>query len=116
MGNGAKKIILELIQSLQFMHLGLRGPIEVALPRLLLETVQTRFFLFASLFYLVALLSSLLATMAAPAVFADVTVPTPVTVPRGASSTNTLVLQFRENSATCLVGGGTVTSFLPQWD
>src|SRR5687767_984915 len=42
------------------MHLGLRGPVDIALPRLLLETVQTRFFLFASLFYLVALLSSLL--------------------------------------------------------
>jgi hypothetical protein len=42
------------------MHLGLPGPVEIALPRLLLETVQTRFFLFASLFYLVALLSSLL--------------------------------------------------------
>lgn len=43
------------------MHLGLNGPIDVVLPRLLLETVQTRFFLFATLFYLVALLSSLLA-------------------------------------------------------
>lgn len=42
------------------MHLGLKGPIDIELPRLLLETVQTRFFLFGSLFYLVALLSSLL--------------------------------------------------------
>lgn len=43
------------------MHIGLKGPIEIVLPRLLLETAQTRFFLFATLFYLVALLSSLLA-------------------------------------------------------
>lgn len=43
------------------MHLGLHGPVQILLPRLLLETVQTRFFLFATLFYLVALLSSLVA-------------------------------------------------------
>jgi signal transduction histidine kinase len=42
------------------MHLGLKGPIDIELPHLLLETVQTRFFLFGSLFYLVALLSSML--------------------------------------------------------
>lgn len=49
------------------MHLGLNGPLEIELPRLLLETVQTRFFLFATLFYLVALLSSLLARKLAAA-------------------------------------------------
>lgn len=50
-----------------WLHTGLAGPLDVVLPRLLQETVQTRFFLFATLFYLVALLSSLLSRKLAAA-------------------------------------------------
>ena len=42
------------------LHLGLPGPFGVSLPRLLVETVQVRFFLYATLFFMVAVLSSLL--------------------------------------------------------
>ena len=42
-------------------HLGIPGPIGLILPHLPLETIQVRFFLYATLFYMVALLSSLLA-------------------------------------------------------
>ncbi len=43
------------------IHLGLPSIIESTLPQLNLETVQVRFFLYTTLFYMVALLSSLLA-------------------------------------------------------
>ena len=49
------------------MHLGIQGPFGIELPRLPPETVQTRFFLFATLFYLVALLSSTLSRKLAAA-------------------------------------------------
>lgn len=42
------------------LHLGLPDTLDIALPRLLLETVQVRFFLYSTLFFMVALLSSLL--------------------------------------------------------
>jgi two-component system, NtrC family, sensor histidine kinase PilS len=42
------------------VHLGMPSPVEFALPRLLMETVQVRFFLYTTLFFMVALLSSLL--------------------------------------------------------
>ncbi len=41
-----------------FLHLGAKDPLGLGLPSLLVETVQLRFFLFATLFYMVALLSS----------------------------------------------------------
>jgi two-component system, NtrC family, sensor histidine kinase PilS len=43
------------------VHLGLSTPMAFQLPLLLLETVQVRFFLFTTLFFMVALLSSMLA-------------------------------------------------------
>jgi len=43
------------------VHLGISWPVDLALPRLLMETVQVRFFLYTTLFFMVALLSSLLA-------------------------------------------------------
>jgi len=43
------------------VHLGFSVPIELSLPRIALETVQVRFFLYSTLFFMVALLSSLLA-------------------------------------------------------
>ncbi len=43
------------------VHLGMTGIVDLALPRLFIETVQVRFFLYTTLFFMVALLSSLLA-------------------------------------------------------
>lgn len=40
------------------LHLGLRDPFGIDLPTLMVETVQVRFFLYATLFFMVALLSS----------------------------------------------------------
>jgi two-component system sensor histidine kinase PilS (NtrC family) len=42
------------------LHLGLPDTLGIGLPRLLTETVQIRFFLYTTLFFMVALLSSLL--------------------------------------------------------
>lgn len=42
------------------LHLGLTDTLGISLPRLLVETVQVRFFLYATLFFMVALLSSML--------------------------------------------------------
>ena len=42
------------------LHLGLHDTLDLGLPRLLVETVQIRFFLYTTLFFMVALLSSLL--------------------------------------------------------
>ncbi len=42
------------------LHLGLPDTLDIELPRLLVETVQVRFFLYTTLFFMVALLSSLL--------------------------------------------------------
>ncbi|GEM_PF-558773 len=42
------------------LHLGLPDVLGISLPRLLVETVQVRFFLYTTLFFMVALLSSLL--------------------------------------------------------
>jgi two-component system sensor histidine kinase PilS (NtrC family) len=42
------------------LHLGLPDALNIGLPRLLMETVQVRFFLYTTLFFMVALLSSLL--------------------------------------------------------
>ncbi|MDB5050264.1 MAG: pilS [Fibrobacteres bacterium] len=42
------------------LHLGLPDILDIGLPRLLVETVQVRFFLYTTLFFMVALLSSLL--------------------------------------------------------
>jgi two-component system sensor histidine kinase PilS (NtrC family) len=43
-----------------FLHLGFTGVMGITLPHLLVESVQVRFFLYATLFFMVALLSSLL--------------------------------------------------------
>ncbi|HKP97480.1 MAG TPA: ATP-binding protein [Fibrobacteria bacterium] len=42
------------------LHMGLPDTLDIGLPRLLVETVQVRFFLYTTLFFMVALLSSLL--------------------------------------------------------
>ena len=48
-------------------HLGWTGPFGLVLPRLLDETIQVRFFLYTTLFYMVAILSSLLSRRLAEA-------------------------------------------------
>ena len=54
-----------------------------------------------SIAFTATLLSSLLATIAAPAVFGAVTVTSAGTVPRGGTSAGTATFQFTENSSAC---------------
>ncbi len=59
-------LIVATVASLVFgyagmIHLGISDPLGLSLPRLLIETVQVRFFLYTTLFFMTGLLSSLLA-------------------------------------------------------